>query len=423
MEKTFDVIVAGGGASGLAAAVEASRGGASVLVLEKNHVPGRKILSTGAGKCNFSNAKVTPAAYHPPSAAFLKKTFAALPPADVPEFFSGLGLLTAEGEGGRLFPRSLKAQDVVSALDNELGARGVQVRTLTEVTALRRDGANFLLEARESRPKWQKAAPKGETISLGAARVILACGGPCYPQIGGTSGGYALLRGLGHSVSPLAPAIVPLKTRETFVKDLDGVRVQAALRLTGGGRTLAETQGEILFTAYGVSGPGPLDLSRAAAVALRKGPAHLAADLFPEYRPAEFMSLLEARAKTFAARPFTHFTCGLANEKVCRAAARLAGINEAMSAGIVPAPALRAFAEVLKGLRLEITGTLGFEDAMVTAGGCSLEEIDPVTFASKKVPGLYVTGELLDLDGDSGGYNLHLAWTSGILAGRAAAKN
>ncbi|OGR70416.1 MAG: hypothetical protein A2179_05470 [Elusimicrobia bacterium GWC2_63_65] len=422
MEQKFDVIVVGGGASGLAAAIEASRGGASVLVLEKNHVAGRKILSTGAGKCNFSNVRVTPAAYHPPSASFLKRTFAALPPGEVARFFGGLGLLSVEGEDGRLFPRSMKAQDVVSALDNELGARGVQVRALTEVTAVRRDAAGFLLEASQARPKWQKAAPKSEKLSFRASRVILACGGPCYPQIGGTSAGYGLLRGLGHSVSPLSPAIVPLKTRETFVKDLDGVRVQAALFLTGGGRTLGETKGELLFTAYGVSGPGPLDLSRAAAEALRKGPVHLTADLFPEYGPAEFFALLEGRTKTFAARPFTHFTCGLTNEKVCRAAARLAGINEAMSAGIVPARALRAFAEVLKGLRVEITGTLGFEDAMVTAGGCDLGEIDPVTFGSKKVPGLHVTGELLDLDGNSGGFNLHLAWTSGILAGRAAAQ-
>jgi predicted Rossmann fold flavoprotein len=392
-----------------------------VLVLEKNHVPGRKVLSTGSGKCNFSNAKVGPANYHPASAAFLKKTFAALPPAEIPRFFEGLGLLRVKDEKGRLFPRSMKAQDVVNALVNELGSRGVTIRTLLEVASLRQDGKDFLAEARPVQPKWQKTAPKGETLLLRAARVILACGGPCYPQIGGSAGGHALLRAFGHGVSPLAPAIVPLKVKETFIKGLDGVRTPAVLRLRAGSKKIAETEGELLFTEYGLSGPAALDLSRAAGAALGGPLVTIEADLVPEYSPEEFLKLLTARVKTFAARPFHHFACGLANEKLCRAAAALAGINEAMSAGMVPPGTLAAFADTLKGMKFEVIGTLGFEDAMVTAGGCALSEVDPDTFESKKQKGLYVTGELLDLDGDSGGYNLHFAWTSGILAGRAAA--
>lgn len=423
MDKIFDVIIVGAGASGLAAAVEAARAGASVLVLEKNHVPGRKVLSTGAGKCNFSNRKVTPAAYHPRNSTFLKKAFAALPPGEVPEFFAGLGLLSAEGEKGRLFPRSFKAQDVVSALTNELGARGVDIRTLTEVTSVAAGRGGFCLKARAVPPQWEKAKPgPGKETSFNCGRLVLACGGPCYPQIGGTPRGSELLRALGHCVSPLSPSIVPLKVRETSVKDLDGVRVQAALRLSAGTRNLAASEGELLFTSYGLSGPAALDVSRAAGEALREGPVHLAADLFPDYEAAALLRLLAARVKNFSARPFRHFTCGLANEKVCRAAAARADINEAMSAGLVSGDALARFAANLKGLRFEVTGTLGFEDAMVTAGGCALEEVDPATFASRKVKNLYVTGELLDLDGDSGGYNLHLAWTSGLLAGRAAAR-
>ena len=180
-----------------------------------------------------------------------------------------------------------------------------------------------------------------------------------------------------------------------------------------------ETEGELLFTAYGVSGPAALDLSRAALAALEKGPAFIEADLMPDYKPAELEKLLRERAAAFDSRAFAQFACGLLNEKVMRAAGARAGLtwNSLVAPGFE-----KELAGILKAFKLEVAGSLGFEDAMITAGGCPLAEVDAATFASKNVKGLYVTGELLDLDGDSGGYNLHLAWTSGILAGRAAAR-
>lgn len=418
MEKKYDVLIVGAGASGLAAAVEAGRAGASVLVLEKNHVPGRKVLSTGSGKCNFSNTKITPASYHPSSPAFLKKAFAALPPGNVLSFFEELGLLWVEGERGRLFPRSLKAQDVVNVLLNELDLRRVPVITLTEARAVTADKEGFLVETAKVQPKWDKKPASGEKTTYRAARLILAAGGACYPQIGGGTGGYDLLSSLGHGVSPVSPSIVPLEVRGEYEKELDGVRLNAALKLRAGGRFLQETAGELLFTAYGVSGPAVLDLSRAALAALEKGPVFLEADLMPDYKPAALEKLLRERAAAFDSRAFSQFACGLLNEKVMRAAGARAGLswNSLVAPGFE-----KELAGILKAFTLEVAGSLGFEDAMSTAGGCPLSEVDPATFASKKVKGLYVTGELLDLDGDSGGYNLHLAWTTGILAGRAAA--
>ncbi|OGR41501.1 MAG: hypothetical protein A2X35_10875 [Elusimicrobia bacterium GWA2_61_42] len=418
MENKFDVIIIGGGASGLAAAVEASRAGASVLVLEKNHVPGRKVLSTGSGKCNFSNRKVAPSAYHPASPAFLKKTFAALPPAEVLSFFEELGLLWTEGENGRLFPRSLKAQDVVNVLLHELDLRGVSIHTLTEALAVSAGKDGFSVEAVKVQPKWDKKAPAGEKTLYRGARLILAAGGASYPQIGGGSGGYALLRSLGHSVSAVSPAIVPLKVKGNYTRELDGVRLNAALKLMAGDRVVLETEGEMLFTAYGVSGPAVLDLSRAATAALREGPVFIEADFMPDYKLAALEEFLAARAAAFEDRAFAHFATGILNEKVMREAAARAGLT--WSAVVLPGCACE-LAAALKAFTLEVAGPLGFEDAMASAGGCALAEVDPATFASKKAKGLYVTGELLDLDGDSGGYNLHLAWTSGILAGRAAA--
>lgn len=417
MENSCDIIIAGAGASGLAAAITAAEGGASVLVLEKNHVPGRKLLSTGSGKCNFSNLSVTPARYHLAAPGFLKKTLGALGPAEVHSFFDRLGLLRAEKENGRLFPRSMKARDVANALLNRLEALKVQVQTLTEVLSVVRDTELFRVETAKVAPKWDKKAPAGEKTTYTAGRVILACGGAAGPQIGGTDKGYGLLRSLEHSVSAVSPAMVPLKVKETLVRELDGVRLDAKLSLKAGGKKLSAASGEILFTAYGISGPAALDLSRAALLALREGPVFLEADLFPDYPAQALRELVSSRAEAFTGRPFRHFACGLLNEKVIRAAAALCGIGWDVPAG----PGLEKLAAVLKAFPLEVTGSLGFEDAMISSGGCSTAEIDPVTFGSKRTEGLYVTGELLDIDGDSGGYNLHFAWTSGILAGRHAA--
>ena len=418
MEKNeFDVIIAGAGASGLAAAISAARAGAAVLVLEKNHVPGRKLLSTGSGKCNFSNLKVTPAAYHAAGPAFLKKTFSALPPAEVHAFFEGLGLRRFEKEGGRLFPATLKAQDVLGALLNELEALKVPVLTLTEVLAVKPDKDEFSVETVKVAPNWVKQATAGEKKIYRAGRVILAAGGAAHPQIGGSGKGYALLESLGHTVAAPSPAIVPLKVKEQLVKELDGVRLEAALTLKAGGKFSAKTSGEILFTAYGISGPAVLDLSRDALAALGRGHVFVQADFFPQLGDKEFRELLLARTAVFTGRPFRHFACGLLNEKLMKAAAGCCGIDWDAPAG----PGLEILAGELKAFTLEVTGSLGFEDAMVSVGGCSCAEVEPATFASRRVKGLFVTGELLDIDGDSGGYNLHLAWTSGILAGRAAA--
>jgi len=416
---TYDLIIVGAGASGLAGACAAAESGANILVFEKNHVPGRKILSTGAGKCNFSNLDVSPRFYHAEDPAFLTKTFKALPPAGIPAFFEGLGLLWTRTENGRLFPRSMKAQDVAGVLLNRLGASGACLLTLSEVTAIKKEKDIFLVETRKASPSWEKDARPGEEKVYRAARVVLAAGGAACPRVGGTHKGYSLLESLGHSVSPPRPAIVPLTVKETFVRSLDGVRLEASLTLTDGKKTLGKSVGELLFTDYGISGPAALDLSRSALENLERGAVFSAADFFRDFTAQELNALLSERARAFSGRPFSQFACGLLNEKILKTAAELAGIGwrEALS----ETGKLNRFGEILKTFRLEITGSTGFDDAMVSSGGCSLAEIDPVSFASKKVKGLYVTGELLDIDGECGGYNLHLAWTSGILAGHHAA--
>jgi predicted Rossmann fold flavoprotein len=418
---SHDIIIIGAGASGLAAACAAAERGASVLVIEKNHIPGRKVLSSGAGKCNFTNLNISPDNYLPCSARrFIENVFKALPPAEISVFFENLGLLwTANGEG-RVFPRSMKAQDVVSVLVNRLTSLNTTILTLTEVVSIKKEKNGFIIETTAVAPPWNKESVEQKTSLYRAARVLTAAGGPAHPQIGGSAKGCGLLESLGHSIVPQAQAIVPLKTKCSPIRALDGVRVNAALRIKDDeGGTVASSCEELLFTDYGISGPAALEVSAAAISALTNGPVFAEADLFPDMPAEQLERLLLTRAAGFSTRPFSHFACGLMNEKIMRVAAELSCIDWSK-----PSPGGAALAKLvpaLKEMRLEIAGARGYEDAMSSSGGCDIAEIDPASLESRKVEGLYVTGELLNVTGDCGGYNLHFAWTSGIIAGRHAA--
>lgn len=416
------IVIIGAGASGLAAACAAAEGGARVTVLEKNHVPGRKILSTGAGKCNLTNAAVTSARYHGGAAGFTDRVFKTLPPGNVRAFFESLGLLTVQDADGRVFPRSAKASDVVNTLVNFMNWKNAGINALTEVRGIKKTPDGFEVSVRRVAPKWDKKATPGPETVLKCDAVILAAGGPAYPQIGGSASGYDLARSLGHGVKTPLPVIVPLKVKESFITQVEGVRVQASLELDTGGKVLARGRGEVLFTKYGLSGPAVLDLSRAAVFALKSGPVKCRLDLFPEYTGPEFRSFLLSRREEMADRFWRVFLCGLADERLMNLLSDLAKVGSDKLVGAVPGEAFDNFARLLKGFELEIAGPLGFEDAMAAAGGVETSEVSPETFESRKVKNLFITGELLDIDADSGGYNLHFAWTSGLLAGRAASE-
>ncbi|MEI7482072.1 MAG: aminoacetone oxidase family FAD-binding enzyme [Elusimicrobiota bacterium] len=415
-----NIIIIGAGASGLAAACAAAEAGARVTVLEKNHVPGRKILSTGAGKCNLTNSLVTSGRYHGGTPDFIGKTLKALPPDNILAFFESLGLLTVQESDGRVFPRSMKASDVVNALVNFICWKNSGIKLLTEVVGVKKTQIGFEVLTRRVPPKWEKKATPGPQTTLKCDAVILAAGGPAYPQIGGSDSGYDLARSLGHAVTEPEPVIVPLKIKESFVTQVEGIRVQAALELLAGGKVIARSRGEVLFTRYGLSGPAVLDLSRAAVFALKTGPIKCRLDLFPEYTAPDFSAFMLARREEMADRFWRMFLCGLADERLTLLLSDLAKVGSDKLVSAVPVKAFDGFVRLLKGLELEITGSLGFEDAMVAAGGVDTSEVSPETFESRKVKDLFITGELLDIDADSGGYNLHFAWTSGLLAGRAA---
>jgi len=306
---------------------------------------------------------------------------------------------------------------------NFMTSKAVDLTPLTEAMAIKKTPDGFQVTARTVPPQWEKSSAPGPEKVLKCDVVILAAGGPAYPQIGGSALGYDLARTLGHSVKPPRPVIVPLKIKESFIKQLEGIRVQAEAELLAERKILASSRGEILFTKYGLSGPAALELSRAAAFAPNSGPVKCRLDLFPEYTAKELTAFLSERREGMKDRFWRDYLCGLADERVLLLLSDLAKVGADKLVSAVAERAFEDFTRLLKGLELEIAGTLGFEDAMAAAGGVETSEVSPETFESAKVKGLFITGELLDIDADSGGFNLHFAWTSGLLAGRAAAGN
>jgi len=384
-----EVAVVGGGASGLAAALAAARAGARVTLLERSKALGRKVLASGGGRCNLTNKDISPRHYHGECKALLSR----FGEAEARELFEGLGLLLMTEPDGRVFPRCGKAQAVVDVLRSALNELGVDIRLGCGVESIRRQAERFSLG------------------TLQAERVVLCCGGPAYPQMGGTDSGLRLAEALGHDVTRVTPSLVPLCAKPGWVQRLRGIRVDAAVRA----EDFAQSRGELLFTAYGVSGPAALDLSREV---VRRGGAECSVDLFPEMDKAALLRLLRGRAERFSRRAAKGLLCGMLPDRMPSVFLEEHGFSDHEP---LPASALGRLCDALKAWRFEVSGPRPWDEAMVSAGGVGLGEADIPSMRSKRVEGLFFAGEMLDVDGDSGGYNLHFAWASGTLAGASAA--
>jgi predicted Rossmann fold flavoprotein len=413
------VTVVGGGASGLAAAIAAGRSPAQVTLLERGHCLGRKILASGGGRCNLGNSRITPERYHGAKPAFIREALSRFKP---DRFFSELGLLTVTESDGRIFPRCGKSHAVLDVLKAELERLGVTVRLGAEAAAVKREGGDFSIKT--AAVPWKDAAPPAQARNseeLGCDRLVLACGGASYPQLGGGEGGYGLARSLGHSVTKLSASLVPLLVKDSAVKRLHGLRVEAGLRVFSGQREVSRSRGEVLFTDYGLSGPATLDVSREAVQALARGAVQGSLDLFPELTPQGLRAMIIGRWAGRPKRPINDFFLGMFPAQLSGAVMDALGWDANRPLDCLGRDASERLAALLQDWRFEIIGARGWNEAMVTAGGVSVDEVDPRGFASRKAAGLYLTGEMLDVDGDSGGYNLQFAWASGLAAGYAAA--
>ena len=411
MKPTLAIV--GGGASGLCAAVCAGRSGGfdRVLLLERGPRVGKKLLATGNGRCNLTNRFFSPENYRCRKGSapdFVKPAFAAFGLTETLAFFESLGIVPYEEDGGKLYPRSLQAAAVLDALRLEAEALGTEILCDTEVTELRPTAEGFLLLTANGRFR--------------ANRVLLAAGGPASPKLGGTDSGAKLLERLGHKVTPLIPSIVQLKTQTDSIRPLTGIKFTGNVTLVCGQEHFTET-GEVLFTEYGLSGPPVMQLSCRAGRMLHQGRSpELILDLAPEYGEAQLVRFLARRAEERPRVLLENYLVGMFHKRVGQTALKAAGIAPlSRKAGSLSAQEIQALAAQLKGWRLPVTGTMGLGNAQVTAGGADLSGFDPETLESRLVSGLFACGEVLDIDGDCGGFNLQWAWSSAMLAVRAMA--
>jgi hypothetical protein len=407
------MIVVGGGPAGLMAAGQAALAGADVRLLEKMKQPARKLRITGKGRCNLTN--VAPVrefvAHFGPNGRFLRGAFARFFSEDLVRFFNELGVGTVTERGGRVFPASNEAGEIVDALVKWARACGVRIETGVPVTALPVEGGRVT------------GVEAGAGRRYEADAVVVATGGASYPGTGSTGDGYRLAEAVGHMVVPVRPALVPLKTAGDTAPRLQGLSLRnVKVTLWVGGEAAGEGFGEMLFTHFGVSGPVILTLSLLAVDALLGGQkVAVAIDLKPALDEHKLDARLLRDLDEHGRRQFHTLLAELLPKKLIPVCIEQTGIPADKQGHQITGDERDRLRAWLKDFRLEVTGYRPFTEAIVTAGGVNLDEIDPRTMASKLVAGLYFAGEVLDVNGDTGGYNLQAAFSTGWLAGRSAA--
>ncbi|MBU7005289.1 NAD(P)/FAD-dependent oxidoreductase [Phosphitispora fastidiosa] len=407
------VIVIGAGAAGLMAAGQAAANGAEVTVLEKNDRPGRKLLITGKGRCNITNTDEIRELIKniPGNGQFLYSAFSKFGNWDLISFLNENGLPTKEERGGRVFPVSDKAQDVVETLVNYCVSKGVEFRYNAGVTGI----------LAENQQVTAVKLKNGSLLSCDA--VILAAGGASYPGTGSTGDGYRMAAALGHTIVPLKPSLIPLETEEEWVKELQGLALKnvEATVVYEGGKAAAEF-GEMLFTHFGVSGPVILTLSRIAAGLLEKGGrAALTINLKPALSPEQLDSRIQRDFSGLLRKQYKNSLGELLPKSLIPVIIKLSGISGEKPVHQITREERLGLVRLLQGLTLNIRGLRPLAEAIVTAGGISVKEINPKTMESKLIKGLFPAGEVVDVDGYTGGYNLQAAFSMGFLAGINAA--
>jgi predicted Rossmann fold flavoprotein len=405
------IIVIGGGAAGLMAAGWAANDGARILVLEKMKSSGRKLCITGKGRCNITNIIDLPEfiLHFDKQGKFLRQAFNQFFNTDLISFLHDLGLQTVTERGGRVFPASGKASDVRDVLLKWAQQRGAQIQYNTPVNRLiLSDGRLTGVDSR------------GKTFPCSA--VILATGGASYPTTGSTGDGYQLAADVGHSIIPIRPALVPLETGGEITSRMQELNLRNILvRLLVNNKKKQEIFGELVFTEFGVTGPTILTLSAAAVDAIRNGlQVTLSLDLKPALDEKKLESRLQRDIASRGNEQLTSLLGGLLPRQMIPVCLELNDLSGARTGNTVTAKERRRLRCWLKDFRLEVTGYRPFTEAIVTAGGVNTKEIDPRTMQSVLLPGLFIVGELLDIHGDTGGYNLQAAFSTGWLAGKAA---
>lgn len=406
-KKNYDISVLGGGASGMMAAICAARVGASVVLLECNDSLGRKLLATGNGKCNFTNKYMKPACYFSQAPDFVETALGLFSEKDTVSFFRELGVLSTEREG-YFYPRSQQAKTIRNALERELDRLNVAVLLSARVRDVKKDKDVFEIKY-------------GDDV-LEASKVIMAMGGKASDIKGSNGDGYYYATKMGHTLVPLVPALVQLHTNHPDMDQIAGVRCDSILSLYCNNQLLDTQRGELQLTKQGLSGIVTFQLSRMAAYGLQEGKnVDIKVDFLPEISEQRLEQWIED--SSVSGMTIGQTLLGMFHEKLVPLVLKTAKIYGDMSPKNMSKKQMSRLIQSIKAHEFQITDTHGFKSAQVTGGGISTKEINPKTMESLIIPGLYITGEIMDVDGICGGYNLQWAWTSGALAGKDAAKD
>lgn len=413
--RSVEVLVVGAGASGMMAAITAARGGRRVLVLEKKERPGKKLLATGNGRCNYTNQRQDPACYRSRSPERAWEILRSFDQERTVAWFQEIGILPGNRQG-YLYPASFQAVSLLHALEREMNRLGV---------ALHREETVERIERRRNfKGTWEGGyAVATDRAKYLAEKVIVSTGGMASPAHGSTGDGYRLLDRFSLEMVPAYPALCSLVTEKAMAKRWAGNRVQGKVSLMADGKLLAWDRGEIQLVSQGISGIPVFQVSRYAACALgEKRRVTLCLDSMPDWDREAVLAELMRRVHWNGSQSAGDLLEGILPDKFSGVLIRGSGLSLSARAETISEDALERLAGQMKGFTMDILGVSGFEKAQTTAGGISLEEVNPRTLEVVKAPGIYLTGELLDVDGICGGYNLQWAWTTGYLAGSGAAR-
>jgi predicted Rossmann fold flavoprotein len=410
MLPDVDVIVIGAGAAGLLAATRAAERGRRTLLLEKNRKPGVKILMSGGTRCNVTHAtdrRGIVEAFGRAQGPFLHSALAALGPDEVVAMFAAEGVPTKVEAGGKIFPVSDRALDVLLALEAMRKRSGAELALDEAVESITRDGEGFLVNTARR--------------ELRAEKVVLTVGGQSYPGCGTIGEGYAWAKSLGHTIVPPRPALVPLLSPAPWVHDLSGVTVPDVRLRIGevGAKPLAERRGSFLFTHFGLSGPVVMDLSRVITERPQATQWQAVCDFVPDIKEDAITNRLTAEAAASGKKSVANIVTEIAPRRLVEALFQQARIPDDRRIAELSKAERTGLVQGLKATAISISGSMGFKKAEVTAGGVSLVEVDSRTMESKVASNLFVAGEILDLDGPIGGYNFQAAFSTGWLAGES----
>ncbi len=403
------VAVIGGGAAGMMAAITAAREGVKVTILEHKDRIGKKILSTGNGRCNFTNTFQTPACYRSDNRDFAWNIIQKFNVEKTISFFKELGIYPKD-RNGYLYPYSDQAAAILEVLQIEIAKLDICV--MTEINVL------------DIQPVKRGIRVTTDKKTITVDSVILACGSKAAPVTGSDGSGYQLAKLLGHRIVPVLPALVQLRCAEKFYKSISGVRVQGTVEIYADDIFLASDTGEIQLTNYGISGIPVFQVSRYAAKALyQKQSVTAVLNFMPDMNKDEFLSFLQERITLCPHKTLDEFFTGIFPKKLCELWIRLSRLPKEMRVADLSGEQLEKLVLLIQHLRTHIIETNAFEQAQICCGGVDTTEINPDTLESNYVPGIYFAGELLDVDGICGGYNLQWAWSSGFIAGKEAVGN